>query len=265
MKVVSAAKLRKAQQRIVQMRPYAEQIKAMLANLSDSMEGDAARFFKVKPINKVLLLVVTSDRGLAGSFNSVVLKEAMRLIREDYAGKQVDVIAVGKKARDFFKKTNHKMVEENVTIFSNLIYDDAEKIAANAINLYLNGDYEAIDLIYNKFKNAAVYIPTAERFLPVIAATGTTEKTMATNYIFEPTQEEIVARLIPQSLKVNFFKSLLESNAAEHGARMTAMDKATENAEELLKALRLSYNKERQATITKEILEIVGGAQALNG
>ena len=271
MKVVSAAKLRKAQGRIVQMRPYAQKLQAMLTQLADSLEGsEGKKFYTVRPVKKVLVVAITSDRGLAGAFNSYVIKEAINLMKETYGpqlkSNNIDVITVGKKAYDFFSKRNYNLVKEHNTIFADLTFEAADKIAGNIMQAFLDGKYDAVDLIYNRFKNAAIFLPTVEHFLPipVEAAKEGAKKTKA-DFIFEPSQEAIVGRLISQSLRVNFFRTLLESNAAEHGARMTAMDKATENAEDLLKALKLQYNKERQATITKEILEIVGGAQALNG
>jgi len=278
MKMVSAAKLRRAQSRIMQMRPYAKKLKELLANLSSSVEGsEAAAYFQERPQNKVLLVVITSDRGLAGSFNSSAIKEALRAATSKYEKtkpENIDIVAIGKKSQNFFKKGRYKMIAENTSIFSNLTYENTEQIANMLINAFLNHEYDAIDVIYNSFKNAAVYIPTLERFLPVAPPqmeqkskeeTDKKQHHYVADYIFEPGQEEIVKRLIPQSLKVNLFRALLESNAAEHGARMTAMDKATDNAEDLINQLKLKYNKERQATITKEILEIVGGAAALGG
>ncbi|MDQ3071853.1 MAG: ATP synthase F1 subunit gamma [Bacteroidota bacterium] len=273
MKVVAAAKLRRAQQRIVQMRPYAHKLQDLLSHLSGSLEGsDVARFYEVRPVRKVLVITVTSDRGLAGSFNSQVIKESFKLITEQYSttisGGTVDFITVGKKARDYYRKQQSSIVSENVTIFTNLTYEAAEQIATFAMTAYLKGDYDAVDIVYNRFKNAAIYLPTVERFLPIPIEEEKKEekgvKNYVPDYIFEPGKEEIITRLINQSLKINFFRTLLESNAAENGARMTAMDKATDNAEDLIRALKLQYNKERQASITKEILEIVGGAQALN-
>jgi len=280
MKVVSAAKLRKAQQRIVQMRPYAHKLQEMLSHLSGSTEGsDAAKFFDNRPVKRVLVVSITSDSGLAGSFNGSILKDSVLLIKKTYAdqynAKNVDVLAVGKKSAAFFKKNNYKVIQEHTTLFKNLNYDAASEIASFMVDQFLTKNYDAVDIIYNRFKNAAVYIPTTERFLPVPVivedhnnantSQGSTQKHYSPDYIFEPSQEEILSRLIVQSLKTSFFRALLESNTAEHGARMTAMDKASENAEELLNKYKLAYNKARQATITKEILEIVGGAAALAG
>lgn len=274
MKVVSAAKLRKAQQRITQMRPYALKLQSLLSHLSNSLEGsDAMKYFEERPVRRVLLVIVTSDRGLAGSFNSVIVKEAIKALQSKYNhldASNVDVLTVGKKGGDVYRKAKHTLVDQHNTMFTNLTYDASEAIANKVMDLFVDGTYDAVDVVYNQFKNAAVYIPTVERFLPVPVAAEekSDDKGHAhemVDYIFEPSKEEIVAQLITQSLRVSFFRTLLESNAAEHGARMTAMDKATDNAEDLLNALKLQYNKERQASITKEILEIVGGAKALNG
>lgn len=274
MKVVSAAKLRKAQQRIVQMRPYAVKLQELLSNLSSSLEGsDAVKYYDTRPVQRVLVVVVTSDRGLAGSFNSAIVKETYRTIAAKYgqqvAANGVDLIAVGKKGFDLLRKSKYTIIQEHLTLFNNLAYEDVEAIANFVMNAFVNKEYDAVEIVYNRFKNAAVYNTTVETFLPIQVNQEEDhkkgQKNFEVDYIFEPSKEEIVSQLILQSLKVNFYRTLLESNAAEHGARMTAMDKATENAEDLLKALKLAYNKERQATITKEILEIVGGAQALNG
>lgn len=272
MKVVSAAKLRRAQSRIVLMRPYAAKLQSLLSHLSNSLEGsDAMKYYAERPVKNILVVVVTSDRGLAGSFNSTIAKESVRILNTTYAEQMrngtVDLITIGKKGRDFFKKAKANIIEEHNTIFNNLTFEAADDIASRVMQMFVDGKYDAVEIVYNRFKNAAVFLSTVERFLPIPVETehSDSKKGFDVDYIFEPTKEAIVAQLISQSLKVNFFRTLLESNAAEHGARMTAMDKATDNAEELLRALKLQYNKERQATITKEILEIVGGAAAANG
>jgi F-type H+-transporting ATPase subunit gamma len=271
MKMVSAAKLRRAQTRILQMRPYALKLKDMLSNLSGSIEGSAAaRYFEQRPVNKVLVVLITSDRGLAGSFNSAIVKDALRTIRNKYASQfkagNVDIITVGKRGNDAMRRIKYKVMEEHNSFFHNITYEAAENIAISLMHRFTDGDYDKIEVVYNQFRNAAVFIPTTEQYLPIPpAAIGEGERPFEADYIFEPSKEAIVAQMINQSLRVNFFRMVLESNAAEHGARMTAMDKATENAEDLVRHLRLLYNKERQAAITKEILEIVGGAQALNG
>jgi F-type H+-transporting ATPase subunit gamma len=271
MKMVSAAKLRRAQTRILQMRPYALKLKDMLRNLSGSLEGsEAAKYFVQRPVNKVLVVLVTSDRGLAGSFNSAVVKEALRLIRDKYpvqskAG-SVDILTVGKRGNDAMKRNKYPVTEEHNSFFLNLTYEAAESIAASLMQRFTDGTYDVIEVVYNQFRNAAVFVPTAEQYLPIVPAEEEKDgKAFEADFIFEPSKEAIVAQLVNQSLRVNFFRTVLESNAAEHGARMTAMDKATDNAEDLVRNLRLLYNKERQAAITKEILEIVGGAAALNG
>lgn len=271
MKMVSAAKLRRAQTRILQMRPYALKLKDMLRNLSGSLEGsEAAKYFMQRPVNRVMIVLVTSDRGLAGSFNSAVVKEAMRLIREKYSAQfaagNVDILTVGKRGNDAMKRVKYKVAEEHNSFFHNLTYEAAESIAASLMQRFTDGTYDAIEVVYNQFRNAAVFIPTSEQYLPIVPAEEEKDaKHFEADFIFEPSKEAIVAQLVNQSLRVNFFRTVLESNAAEHGARMTAMDKATDNAEDLVRNLKLLYNKERQAAITKEILEIVGGAQALNG
>ncbi|MCX6350618.1 MAG: ATP synthase F1 subunit gamma [Bacteroidetes bacterium] len=265
MKVVSAAKLRRAQQRITQMRPYALKLQELLGNLAGSVEGSpAAKYFSVRPVKNVLLIAVTSDRGLAGGYNSIIVKEVLNAVKNTYPGCKIDIITVGKKAKDGLRRFNYNIIEEHNTLFSNLTFEAADDIASRVMDKFIAGDYDAVDILYNRFKNAGIYLPTAERFLPVTKpAKDEKAKDFKHDYIFEPSQEAIVGKLVQQSLKISFFRTLLESNTAEHGARMTAMDKATDNAEDLLRALKLSYNKERQATITKEILEIVSGAQAL--
>lgn len=270
MKVVSAAKLRKAQLRIVQMRPYALKLRMMISQLSSSLEGsDAAKFYEERPIQRVLLLVVSSDKGLAGSFNSSIAKEALRLREGKYShlkADQIDIITIGKKGRDALVRSSVPLLKEYNGFFSSLSYEGAEEIADYAMNSFIEGKYDAVEVLYNQFKNAAVYITGAEQFLPIKvsgAEQGEDTKQQVIDYIFEPSKEAIISELVYKSLKIDFFRTLLESNAAEHGARMTSMDKATENAEELLRMLKLTYNRERQAAITKEILEIVGGAAAI--
>ena len=263
MKMVSAAKLKKAQDAITAMRPYAEKLTELLQNLSATLEGDAGgEYTTQRDIKKVLLVVVTSNRGLAGAFNTNAIKEAKN--RADfYAGKQVDVFAIGKKGNDVLSKTL-SVVANHSTVFDDLTFDNVAKIADLLTEKFVSGDYDKIELIYNQFKNAATQIVQTEQFLPLApiksdlpASTG--------DYIFEPSKEEIVLTLIPKSLKTQLYKGIRDSFASEHGARMTAMHKATDNATELRNQLKLTYNKARQASITNEILEIVGGAEALNG
>ena len=263
MKMVSAAKLKKAQDAITAMRPYAEKLTELLQNLSATLDGDTGgEFTKQREIKKVLIVAITSNRGLCGAFNSNIIKE-VKSRAEFYAGKQVDVFAIGKKGNDILKKTN-TIADNQSAIFDQLSFDNAALIAENIMSKFVAGEYDRVELVYNQFKNAATQIIKTEQFLPLapieseqIAASG--------DYIFEPSKEEIVLTLIPKSLKTQLYKAIRDSFAAEHGARMTAMHKATDNATELRDQLKLTYNKARQAAITNEILEIVGGAEALKG
>ena len=263
MKMVSAAKLRRAQDAITRMRPYSEKLTEILQNLSASLEGSESKFSDDREVNKVLIIAITSNRGLCGGFNAYVNKKVGQLIREDHAGKEVKIVAIGKKASEFWKKREGKFLAEHNAIFDDLTFENSSKVAEWAMEAYINGDYDRIDIVYNEFKNAATFITNAQQFLPVAANENAGGNAATADYIFQPEKEEIIEDLIPLSLKTQLFKSLLDSHAAEHGARMTAMHKATDNATELLKELKLSYNKARQAAITNEILEIVGGAAAL--
>ena len=264
MKMVSAAKLKKAQDAIVAMRPYAETLSALLQNLSAALDGEAnSPFTAQRPVKKVLAVVITSNRGLAGAFNSNVVKEAKR-VQEQFAQAQVDFFTLGKKGNDAFKKSGKVVFNDN-TIFDDLNYEANAALAIQLMDKFKAGEYDKIVLIYNKFKNAATQIVMNENFLPLEPQAQEGETSGNTDFIFEPSQEEIVAELIPKSLKTQLFKALRDSVASEHGARMTAMHKATDNAKELKNSLTLEYNKARQAAITNEILEIVGGAEALAG
>ncbi|RMA65950.1 ATP synthase F1 subunit gamma [Ulvibacter antarcticus] len=264
MKMVSAAKLKKAQDAITAMRPYSEKLTELLQNLSATLDSDSgSKYSDQREVNKVLVVAITSNRGLAGAFNSNIIKEARRLVDGSFAGKQVDFITLGKKGNDILKKTG-KVVENNNAIFDDLSYDATAEIAEKLMELFSNGSYDKIMVIYNHFKNAATQIVTTEQFLPILPPEASETKSTG-DYIFEPSKEEIVEGLIPKSLKTQLFKGLRDSVASEHGARMTAMHKATDNATELRDALKLQYNKARQASITNEILEIVGGAEALAG
>lgn len=264
MKMVSAAKLKKAQDAIVAMRPYAETLSALLQNLSAALDGEAnSPFTAQRPVKKVLAVVITSNRGLAGAFNSNVVKEAKR-VQEQFAQAQVDFFTLGKKGNDAFKKSGKVVFNDN-TIFDDLNYEANAALATQLMDKFMAGEYDKIVLIYNKFKNAATQIVMNENFLPLEPQAQEGETSGNTDFIFEPSQEEIVAELIPKSLKTQLFKALRDSVASEHGARMTAMHKATDNAKELKDSLTLEYNKARQAAITNEILEIVGGAEALAG
>lgn len=263
MKMVSAAKLKKAQDAITAMRPYAEKLTELLQNVSATLEGDAGGAFTAqREIKNVLIVVITSNRGLAGAFNSNVIKQAT-LVAESYAGKQVDFLTIGKKGFDFFKKSNH-VISNHSEVFDQLTFENVAAIAELLTEKFTSGAYDKIELIYNQFKNAATQIVQTEQFLPLapIQSEGTTS---GGDYIFEPSKEEIVLTLIPKSLKTQLYKAIRDSFASEHGARMTAMHKATDNATELRNQLKLTYNKARQAAITNEILEIVGGAEALKG
>ena len=263
MKMVSAAKLKKAQDAITAMRPYAEKLTELLQNLSATLDGDAGgEFTKQREIKKVLLVVITSNRGLAGAFNTNAIKEAKNRA-EFYAGKQVDIFAIGKKGNDALSKTL-SVVDNQSAVFDNLTFDNVAGIADNLTKRFLSGEYDKIELIYNQFKNAATQIVQTEQFLP-LAPIKSDKPVSSGDYIFEPSKEEIVLTLIPKSLKTQLYKGIRDSFASEHGARMTAMHKATDNATELRNQLKLTYNKARQAAITNEILEIVGGAEALNG
>lgn len=270
MKMVSAAKLRRAQDAIIQMRPYAEKLQTILSNISAQIDdGSANPFAQEREPNKVLIVAITSDRGLAGAFNANINKAVNTLVQTQYASQyaagNVQVLTVGKKGYELLVRRKYNLISDYTSLFTSLNFNQARQVAELMIDGFLKGRYDRVELVYNEFKNVATQVIRREQFLPIAEAKSDIVKTSATNYIFEPSQQEIFAELIPRTLKVQFYKALLESNASEHGARMTAMDKATENAKELLKELRLIYNRTRQAAITKEILEIVGGAEALNG
>ena len=265
MKMVSAAKLKKAQDAITTMRPYADKQTELLQSLSASLDGDiGSDYTDERAINKVLIVAISSNRGLAGAFNSNIVKSALFLTNDTYKGKQVDLFTLGKKANDVLSK-DQTILENNVAIFDDLTFANNAEIAQKLMDLFTNGSYDKIVLVYNKFKNAATQIIINEQFLPIVSDQNKDEKVETTDYIFEPSKSKIVEELIPKSLKMQLFKSLRDSSASEHGARMTAMHKATDNATELRDALKLQYNKARQASITNEILEIVGGAEALAG
>ncbi len=262
MKMVAAAKLRKSQERIIQMRPFAQKMGAILQNLSAvSSDGDNW-YSKVRPEEKILLVAISSDRGLCGSFNSTIFKSTLRLMEEKYSGKQVTIMPIGKKSYDFFSKRKFTVQPDYVNLLHGLSFAEVTKAGDFLMNAFRNGQYDKIEIVYNQFKNVATQILITEQMLPVLPPDAKKKK-QPTDYIYQPNQEEILTGLIPKSLRVQLYKALLDSNASENGARMTAMDKANENAGELLKALRLMYNRTRQAAITKEILEIVAGAEAL--
>ena len=262
MKMVSAAKLKKAQDAITAMRPYSDKLTELLQGLSPSLDGDAgSAFADNRPINKVLVVTITSNRGLCGAFNSNIIKQSRTLVEHTYEGKQVDFVTIGKKANDILRKKN-TIVANHSDVFDDLTFDNVAEIAQFLMDQFTEGKYDRIDLVYNKFKNAATQIVMTEQFLPI--AISDDKASSVSDYIFEPSKAEIVEQLIPKSLKTQLFKAIRDSFASEHGARMTAMHKATDNAAELRDDLKLTYNKARQAAITNEILEIVGGAEALN-
>ncbi|NNE76471.1 MAG: ATP synthase F1 subunit gamma [Pricia sp.] len=262
MKMVSAAKLKKAQDAITAMRPYSDKLTELLQSLSASLDEDSgSKFSDNREVKKVLVVVITSNRGLAGAFNSNILKQSTVLATETYAGKQVDFMAIGKKANDFLKKKS-TVIANHSSLYEDLTFEAVAEIAESLMEQFTSGNYDRIDIVYNKFKNAATQIVTTEQFLPIVPAEG--GENLSTDYIFEPSKAEIVEQLIPKSLKTQLYKGIRDSFASEHGARMTAMHKATDNATELRDQLKLTYNKARQAAITNEILEIVGGAEALN-
>jgi F-type H+-transporting ATPase subunit gamma len=265
MKLVSATKLRRAQNAIQQMRPYALKLNGILANLADSMDVESLKvYFNQRPIKKVLLVVITSDRGLCGGFNANVIKLANRLIKEDFAGKQVSILPVGKKAFESFTKTNVNIIPAFKDTYQNLNADTGFEIGEYVLNQFKLGSFDKVEIVYNQFKNAATQVLVNEAFLP-IAPQNMSGKAAKADFIFEPNKAEILETLIPRILKTQVYKALLDSFASEHGARMIAMDKATDNAGELIKSLKLEYNRARQSAITTEISEIVGGAAALSG
>jgi len=264
MKMVSAAKLKRAQDAIIQMRPYANKLTELLKNLSASLDSsDGGVYTQEREIKNVLLVTVTSNRGLCGGFNAYIMKKAKALINEEYANAKVSILSIGKKSSEHFTKNGFNVASTHDALFGDLTFDNVAKVAEGIMEQFVEGDYDKVVLVYNQFKNAATQIIMTENFLPVQAAENESEAVV--DYIFEPTKQEIVEQLIPKSLKTQLFKAVLDSHAAEHGARMTAMHKATDNASELKKDLTLTYNKARQAAITNEILEIVGGAEALSG
>lgn len=271
MKMVSAAKLRRAQDAIVQLRPYSIKLQEILKNLTASVDVSVAgAFAENRSPEKVLFIAVSSNRGLAGAFNSNIAKTIRLAIKNDYAEQadkgQVSIVSIGKKAGDYFVRNGYKVVSQNNHIYEKLTFENVAVVAEKVMEDYKNGVYDRVLIVYNHFRNPAVQIPTIEQMLPVLPPVKDEKKASnnAIPYIYEPDQATIVKEIIPKSLKIQLFKAVLDSHASEHGARMTAMNKATDNAKELLRDLKLSYNKARQAAITNEILEIVGGAEALN-
>lgn len=262
MKMVSAAKLKKAQDAITAMRPYADKLTELLQNLSSGLDSDSgSNYADNREVKKVLIVAISSNRGLAGAFNSNIVKEAKRLVESTYTNQEVSFVTIGKKANDIIGKS-HNVITNNNQVFDDLTFDNVASIAEDLMERFVTGEFDKIEIIYNKFKNAATQIVTTEQFLPILPVESA--EASSADYIFEPSKQEIVEGLIPKALKTQLFKGIRDSVASEHGARMTAMHKATDNATELRDALKLQYNKARQAAITNEILEIVGGAEALN-
>ena len=274
MKMVSAAKLKRATDAIVQMRPYANRLNKMLKNILSNLEGDVnSSFGTEREINRAAIIVVTSNRGLCGAFNTNVIKGAVAKIEEKYAhlnnSENLSIICVGKKGFDFFRKRYAKcnIINEFGDIYADLSFDNIARVSQFVMDKFEDGSYDAVEVAYGRFRNAGMQFPEVAQFLPVekIAAEGKDENKLKADYIFEPSKEELLEYLIPSILQTTFQKFVLDTHASEHGARMTAMDKATENAEDLVKELKISYNKARQEAITKELSEIVGGAAALGG
>ncbi|MCS7037109.1 MAG: ATP synthase F1 subunit gamma [Saprospiraceae bacterium] len=272
MKMVSAAKLRKAQSAIVQMRPYANRLNRMLSNILSNLDGDATTAFGTqRDVKNVLVVVVTSNRGLCGAFNSNINKEAAAHIQAKYAEQRqagrLTMLFVGKKGYDFFRRRYRDINfnTDHIDLFNHLTYENTSALARTLMDAFLAGQYDAIDIVYGHFKNAATQYPMVEQWLPVPKMTPAEGTKKRADYIFEPDKQQLLETLVPSILQLQFHKTMLDTHASEHGARMTAMDKATDNAEELLKELRISYNKARQEAITTELTEIVGGAAALEG
>ncbi|OCX50973.1 ATP synthase F1 subunit gamma [Mucilaginibacter sp. PPCGB 2223] len=272
MKMVSAAKLKRATNAIIQLRPYANKLNDILANLSASLEDGSSPYLQEREPNKVLVVVVSSNRGLAGAFNTNVIKAANNIIAEKYSAQlkagNVSIVGIGKKSQEFYQRRKYNVIGNNNEIFNALNFENVSKVTQSIMDGFLKGEYDRVELVYNQFKNAAVQIVKVEQLLPVPKADqkeskGTTAASKV-DYILEPSKEEIVEQLIPKNIKIQLYKAVLDSHASEHGARMTAMDKATDNAGELLRNLRLSYNQARQAAITTELTEIVSGAAALS-
>ena len=262
MKMVSAAKLKKAQDAITAMRPYSNTLTELLQSLSATLDADSGSKYSVqREVKNVLVVAITSNRGLCGAFNSNIIKQTNALINDVYSDKNVSVLAIGKKANDAFAKQD-RVIANKSEVFDDLTFDNVAEIAEMLMHKFVASDFDKIELVYNSFKNAATQIVMTEQFLPIQPIEGEADNN--SDYLFEPSKQEIVETLIPKSLKTQLFKGIRDSFASEHGARMTAMHKATDNATELRDQLKLTYNKARQASITNEILEIVGGAEALN-
>ena len=265
MKMVSAAKLKKAQDAIIQLRPYSNKLTEIMSSVSSASEDSSQnKYLEVRDVNKILLVPITSNRGLCGGFNANIIKKTIEIEKELNSKSELTILSIGKKSSEFFKKNKYNVHSTHDDVLQDVNYDDVTKIAELILNDFANEKFDKVILVYNQFKNAATQIVMQEDFLP-LNKTQSENSQEAVDYIYEPGKDEILNELIPKSLKTQLFKAILDSNASEHGARMTAMHKATDNATELKNELTLSYNKARQAAITGEILEIVGGAEALNG
>lgn len=270
MKMVSASKLRRAQTAIVKLRPYSKKLNEILGNLKSSVgTSDEAVYFAKRKEQKILLVVLTSNRGLCGAFNSNSIKLTIQTIHQQYEAQNkagnVSLICIGKKAFEYFSKHGYNVIGNYSSVYDGLSYDSSLEISTRIMKDFSLALYDKVEIIYGQFKNAAMQLPTREQFLPIAETNDIKESKSLADYIFEPDKAEIVSELVPRTLKVQFYKALLDSFASEHGARMTAMHKATDNADSLLKELKLTYNKARQASITTEILEIISGANALKG
>jgi len=262
MKMVSAAKLKKAQDAITAMRPYADKLTELLQSLSATLDADSgSKFSTQRELKNILIVPITSNRGLCGAFNSNIIKQTQNLIDNEYSGKKVSILAIGKKGNDAFSKKKI-VIANHSSLFDDLTFDNVAEVAETLMEKFVSGEFDKIEIVYNKFKNAATQEVITEQFLPIVPVKN--DANVNLDYIFEPSKGEIVEQLIPKSLKTQLYKGVRDSFASEHGARMTAMHKATDNATELRDQLKLTYNKARQAAITNEILEIVGGAEALN-
>ena len=265
MKMVSAAKLKKAQDAIIQLRPYSNKLTEIMSSVSSASEDSSQnKYSEVREVNNILLIPITSNRGLCGGFNANIIKKTIEIEKELNSKSELTILSIGKKSSEFFKKNKYNVHSTHDDVFQDVNYEDVSKIAELILNDFANEKFDKVILVYNQFKNAATQIVMQEDFLP-LNKTQSENSQEAVDYIYEPGKDEILNELIPKSLKTQLFKAILDSNASEHGARMTAMHKATDNATELKNELTLSYNKARQAAITGEILEIVGGAEALNG
>jgi F-type H+-transporting ATPase subunit gamma len=271
MKMVSAAKLRRAQDKIVRLRPYVSKLKEILAGLAQSLADSEVEnvYGRVSEPEKILIVVITSNRGLCGAFNANVIKETRRIISEKYAGQfrkgNLQILTIGKKGFDYFKKQQVKLLPDQNNLLNNLSFGSVAEVAEAIMDSFTAGEYDRVELVYNQFKNAAVQILTNELFLPLTSGPKGKSAAEPVDYIYEPSQETLVQDLIPKSLKIQFYKAVLDSFVAEHGARMTSMHKATDNATTMIRDLTLQYNKARQSAITNQILEVVSGAEALRG